>query len=46
VPQTLYAPIKQQAVLIKDTAVGREFVTFFKTAEVRSILENFGYKLP
>jgi molybdate transport system substrate-binding protein len=46
VPQTLYTPIRQDAVLLKKGA-GNEaaaaFLAFLKGAEARAIIEKFGY---
>jgi molybdate transport system substrate-binding protein len=46
VPQTLYAPIRQDAVLLKK-GVGNEaavaFLAFLKGPEARAIIEKFGY---
>ena len=46
VPQALYTPIRQDAVLLtrgKDDAVARAFLRFLKGAEARAIIERFGY---
>jgi molybdate transport system substrate-binding protein len=48
VPQTLYKPIRQDAVLLKkgaDDAASKAFVTFLKGPEARKIIEKFGYVL-
>jgi molybdate transport system substrate-binding protein len=46
VPQTLYAPIRQDAVLLKK-GVGNEaaaaFLAFLRGPEARAIIEKFGY---
>jgi molybdate transport system substrate-binding protein len=48
VPQTLYAPIKQDAVLLKKGA-GNEaataFMTFLKGPEARAIITKYGYAI-
>ncbi len=49
VPQALYAPIRQDAVLLKtggtdDTA--RAFIDFLKGPEARAIIEKHGYGTP
>jgi molybdate transport system substrate-binding protein len=43
VPQALYRPIEQQAVLLKDTAAARAFVRFVKSAAARAIIAGYGY---
>jgi molybdate transport system substrate-binding protein len=48
VPQALYSPIRQDAVLLK-TAAGNEaataFMTFLKGAEATAIIRKFGYAI-
>ncbi len=44
VPQALYTPIKQQAVLLKDTEAARMFLKFMRSDEVLSILRDYGYE--
>ena len=53
VPQTLYKPIEQQAVLLKDSPVkksnrniGREFLSFVKSDESLRVIFESGYDLP
>jgi hypothetical protein len=53
VPQTLYKPIEQQAVLLKDIPVkksnrniGREFMSFIKNDESLRVIFESGYDLP
>lgn len=46
VPQELYRPIEQQAVLIEDTAAARAFLEFVRSEEVRSIIRGYGYAVP
>jgi molybdate transport system substrate-binding protein len=49
VPQELYAPIRQDAVLLKaDTGadVARTFIEFVKSAEALEIIEKYGYSRP
>ncbi len=46
VPQTLYAPIAQDAVLLKvgtDNVVAKAFLAYLKGAEARAVIEKFGY---
>lgn len=45
VPETFYTPIKQQAVLLKDNEPTREFYTFVKSSEARTIIRSFGYSI-
>lgn len=46
VPQELYTPIEQQAVLVQDNAAAREFMDFLESAEARLIIRDHGYKSP
>jgi len=46
VPQELYTPIEQQAVLVQDNAAAREFIEFIESAEARRIIQENGYKSP
>ena len=46
VPQSTYKPIEQQAVLLKDSYIGREFLSFVKSDESLSIIYESGYGLP
>ena len=43
VPQALYSPIKQQAVLLKDNEVSRLFLAFIKNKQAQQIMQSFGY---
>lgn len=48
VPQNLYSPIRQDAVLLKTGAnneAAKAFLAFLKTPEARAIIERFGYTL-
>lgn len=45
-PQSLYDPIEQQAVLLKDNAATREFLAFIKSKKARKIIQKFGYDTP
>ena len=48
VPQTLYSPIKQDAVLLKKGAsneAATAFLSFLKGAEARAIIEKYGYAI-
>jgi molybdate transport system substrate-binding protein len=46
VPQSLYAPIVQQAVVLADDATARAFTDFLRSAEARKIISDYGYGLP
>jgi len=46
VPQALYTPIEQQAVLLKDNKVARAFLIFVQGAEVSNIIHAHGYDAP
>ena len=46
VPETLYSPIAQDAVLLKrgaDNSVARAFLAFLKGPEARAVKEKYGY---
>lgn len=48
VPQNLYSPIRQDAVLLKtgaDSEASIAFLAFLKGPEARAIIEQFGYAL-
>jgi molybdate transport system substrate-binding protein len=48
VPQNLYAPIRQDAVLLKkgeNDAASKAFLEFLKGTEARAVIEKFGYGL-
>ena len=48
VPQNLYSPIRQDAVLLKTGAnseASKAFLAFLKGPEARAIIERFGYAL-
>jgi len=46
VPQALYTPIEQQAVLLKDNAVARAFLSFARSDEASKIIHEYGYGTP
>ena len=46
VPQSLYTPIEQQAVLLLDTAAGREFLAFTRSWDGLKIISAHGYSVP
>ena len=43
VPQSIYEPIRQQAVLLTSGKVARDFFTFLKGNTARAIIKSFGY---
>jgi molybdate transport system substrate-binding protein len=48
VPQSLYPPIRQDAVLLKkgaDNEAARAFVEFLKSPEARAVIKSFGYEV-
>jgi len=46
VPQALYDPIEQQAVLLKGNKAARAFLAFVRSDEVREIIQGYGYGTP
>ena len=46
IPQCLYRPIEQQAVLLKDTETARAFLLFIKCDAARSLIRSHGYDTP
>ena len=46
VPQDLYGPISQQAVLLKDSDAARAFLAFLRSDASRSIIGGYGYGFP
>ncbi len=46
VPQSLYIPIKQQLILLKDTQAARDFLTFMRSKKVLKIIRHYGYDTP
>jgi molybdate transport system substrate-binding protein len=43
VPESLHAPIEQQAVLLRDTLGARAFLEFVKSEDARAIIRSYGY---
>ena len=43
VPQGLYTPIQQQAVLLKEGEVARAFMAFIQSDEAAKIIRGYGY---
>lgn len=46
VPQPLYSPIEQQAVLLNNSDAARSFLSFVKSDESLQIIRMFGYGIP
>jgi molybdate transport system substrate-binding protein len=46
VPQSLYTPIEQQALLLTDSDAARAFLTFVKRDESLALIRSFGYGTP
>ncbi|VAX02818.1 Molybdenum ABC transporter, substrate-binding protein ModA, partial [hydrothermal vent metagenome] len=46
VPEDLYAPVVQQAVLLTDNPLAADFLHFVQGTEGRDITRSFGYQLP
>ena len=43
VPQSLYTPIEQQAVLLRGSSAAQAFMTYVKSSESRQVISGFGY---
>ena len=43
VPQTLYSPIEQQAVLLQDNSAARAFLAFVRGREALEVIGAYGY---
>jgi molybdate transport system substrate-binding protein len=46
VPQTLYTPIVQQAVLLKDNEATRAFISYVRSKPALEIIQDYGYHSP
>jgi len=46
VPQSLYTPIEQQAVLLKKSSLAKDFLSFIESDESLNIISKYGYDLP
>lgn len=46
IPQALYTPIEQQAVLLKDDEAARAFLLFVRSEEALEIIRDYGYDTP
>lgn len=45
-PQSLYDPIEQQAVLLRDSPAGRAFMLFMRSQEAGALIRRYGYDVP
>lgn len=45
-PRSLYPPIEQQAVLLRDSSAGRAFMAFMQGGRIAGILREYGYDSP
>ena len=45
-PKSLYDPIEQQAVLLRDNIVARDFLAFLQSETAREIIKAYGYDTP
>jgi len=43
IPQTLYQPIEQQVVLLKDNSTIRDFIAYVQGSEAQTIIRTYGY---
>ncbi|VAW90642.1 Molybdenum ABC transporter, substrate-binding protein ModA [hydrothermal vent metagenome] len=46
VPQSLYSPIEQQAVILKDNKAAHEFIAFIRNEQALKIIRDYGYGVP
>ncbi len=46
IPQALYSPIEQQAVLLRDAEPARAFLQFTQSWEALKVIATFGYAAP
>jgi len=46
VSTALHAPVTQQAVLLRESDVARDFLAFLQGAEGQAIISRFGYDIP
>jgi molybdate transport system substrate-binding protein len=46
IPHSLYSPIEQQAVLLRDSEPARDFLRFVQSLEAKKIIGTFGYLAP
>ncbi len=45
-PQSLYDPIDQQAVLLKETRAGLALMAFVRSQQTRALIRSYGYDVP
>ena len=45
VPESLHEPVDQQAVLLKESPAGREFLEFVRSEPIRELIESYGYRV-
>lgn len=45
VPDHLYSPIRQDAVLLKDKAAAKDFIEFLSLPKSQHIIQSYGYKI-
>ncbi|MBI2381274.1 MAG: molybdate ABC transporter substrate-binding protein [Gammaproteobacteria bacterium] len=46
IPEDQHAPLRQDAVLLKDGPAGRAFLAYLRSAAARKLIAGFGYGLP
>jgi molybdate transport system substrate-binding protein len=46
VPRTMYAPIEQQAVLLRESPAARAFLAFMRSEETLQLIAEYGYLRP
>lgn len=46
VPASLHDPIHQEAILLRDSPAGRQFLDFVRSADGAAILRDWGYLVP
>ena len=46
IPSRLYAPIDQQAVLLRDRPESRAFMRYLRSPAAAQVIESFGYTVP
>jgi molybdate transport system substrate-binding protein len=46
VPQSLYTPIEQQVLLLRESSLAKDFLSFIRSDESLNIISKYGYDLP
>jgi molybdate transport system substrate-binding protein len=46
IPQSLYTPIQQQAVLLTDSPTARALLAFVRSDEALAVIRRYGYGVP